>query len=414
MAVRFSSDDGFDFAVRCLLNGVPYGMADPGEVLAATGDLDPGDPDAWFDALTALGDAVEASADASAAGGHRVSAAGAYLRAANYRYAGFWYVLGTRDPGRWESAWQAHRHCLDAALAHRSDVERLDVPWADTTLPVLFFPAAGAVRATPDGAVPLVVVQGGLGAPLSDALMTGVLDAVARGWHAVAFDGPGQGRVRMVDGVGPVDDWAPVMGAALDAVLANADRRIDPDRIAVIGVADGAVLALQAAARDPRIRALVCDPGVVRELDGVLGQLPDDIADAWDDEGSATDAFEQAVRDACAADRSTAFAVAKVLEEWPNHTLGEVLARLAAWDVTPLLDAVRIPVLVTDPEEATSYPGQSAELVAALGESATLMTFTSEEGAGLDCEIGAPLVRAQRIGDWLDDVFNDKRTGSTG
>lgn len=408
MAVRFSSDDGFDFAVRCLLNGVPYGMADPGEVLAATGDLDPGDPDAWFDALTALGDAVEASADASAAGGHRVSAAGAYLRAANYRYAGFWYVLGTRDPGRWESAWQAHRRCLDAALDHRSDVERLDALWADTTLPILFF------RAPVEATAPLVVVQGGLGAPLSDALMTGVLDAVARGWHAVAFEGPGQGRVRMVDGVGPVDDWAPVMGAVLDAVLGGADRGIDPDRIAVIGVADGAVLALQAAAREPRIRALVCDPGVVRELDGVLDQLPDDIADAWDDEGDATNAFEQVVRDAGAADRSTAFAVAKVLEEWPNHTLGEVLARLAGWDVTPLLDAVRVPVLVTDPEEATSYPGQSAELADALGEGATLMTFTSEEGAGLDCEIGAPLVRAQRIGDWLDDVFNDLGTGSAG
>jgi hypothetical protein len=37
--VRFSDDDGFDFAIRCLLNGVPYGMADPGEVFAATADV---------------------------------------------------------------------------------------------------------------------------------------------------------------------------------------------------------------------------------------------------------------------------------------------------------------------------------------------------------------------------------------
>ena len=130
-AVRFSDDDGFDFAVRCLLNGVPYRMADPEETIATAAAVAPGDSDGWYRALTDLGARVEALADASDRAGHRVSAAQAYLRAANYRYAGFWYVLATARAGEWAEAWRAHRRCLDAALDRwPTPAERVTVPWA--------------------------------------------------------------------------------------------------------------------------------------------------------------------------------------------------------------------------------------------------------------------------------------------
>jgi hypothetical protein len=42
------------------------------------------------------------------------------------------------------------------------------------------------------------------------------------------------------------------------------------------------------------------------------------------------------------------------------------------------------------------------------------VTFTTAEGAGLDCEIGAPAVRSARIGDWLGEVFGlDRRDGGS-
>ena len=396
MPVRLSADDGFDFAIRCLLNGIPYGMADPGEVFAATGDVPVGDNDAWFDALTALGDRVESIAAESAAHGHRESAALAFLRAANYRYAGFWYVLGTSDPTRWKSAWLDHERCLSAALGFRGDVERFDVPWGPGPFPAyLIRGRAGTSR--------LLVVQNGLGAPLSDTLMTGVLDAVARGWSAVAFDGPGQGSTRVIDGVGPAEDWAAVIAAVIDAVQARARQTTDFTRVALLGVADGAALALQAAARDPRVVALVCDPGVVRPIDGALGQLPPELVTKWREQDDDATRFQRFVT-AAAHDPAFAFTVAKLTEQWPDHTLYDVLTRLDAWDAAPLLEDVSIPVLVCDPDQAMSYPGQSAELAAALGDRATLVPFTTAEGAGLDCEIGAPTRRAQRIHDWLDEV----------
>ena len=65
--VRFSDDDGFDFAVRCLLGGVAYGMADTGEVLATAETVPAADLDAWFSAWTALGERCQSIGEEAAA-----------------------------------------------------------------------------------------------------------------------------------------------------------------------------------------------------------------------------------------------------------------------------------------------------------------------------------------------------------
>jgi hypothetical protein len=97
--------------------------------------------------------------------------------------------------------------------------------------------------------------------------------------------------------------------------------------------------------------------------------------------------------------------VAKAVEQWPDHSLGAVLDRLSEWDLTPHLDAITVPTLVCDPDAAASFPGQSAELVAALGHHATSIAFSTAEGAGLDCEIGAPRLRNQRVFDHLEEIL---------
>jgi poly(3-hydroxybutyrate) depolymerase len=396
--LRFSADDGFDFAVRCLLTGVGYSMAEPGEVLATAASIEPGDLEGWFRAWTELGARCDAIGDRAARAGHDHSASDAYLRAANYRYAGFWYVLGSADPGRHLSAWRAHRTSLRNALSHWDQAaEQLTVSWYGSVMRGwLVRPAAG----TGDGDHPLMVIHNGLGSPMSDTVMTGLADAARRGWATLVFDGPGQGRMRFVEGVGPVDDWGRVGRAVLDAALAAGG--VDERRIVAVGISDGGYLAARHAADDDRIAALVCDPGVLRPIDGVLGGLPDALQQAWAAGGAA--AVDAAVAEA--DDAGTAFAAAKAVEQWPEHTVGTVLARLAAWDLAPALPNIRVPTLVCDPEGATSFPGQSAELCDALGRHATRLAFTAAEGAELDCEILAPRLRNQRVFDHLDELFS--------
>jgi hypothetical protein len=402
--VRLSDDPGFDFALRCLLSGVAYGMAEPGEVLAVADRLEAGDRDSWFDSLDALADRCQAIGESSAAGGHRHSAYGAFLRAANYRYAAFYHALGTRDPGRALPTWRAHRAALDRAFSLRdTPVERFEVATADgvRVRGWLFTPAPAEREPRP-----VVIVHNLLTAPLSDVLMTGVDDAVRRGWAAVAFEGPGQGATWFEDGVGPVDGWGAVAEVVTDRVAHLPG--IDPTRMVAMGVGDGGYLAAVAAG-DPRTAALVCDPGVVRVADGVLGQLPEAFRQLWSGVDTAAAAqlrgFDDAVADAARSDTELAFTVAKVVEQWPTASLGQVLARLSRWDLSSTAHQIGCPTWIADPDAAVSFPGQSVELAALLGDRATVVPFAGAEGAGLDCEIGAPGLRNQRVFDWLDECL---------
>jgi hypothetical protein len=387
-------DPDFDFAVRCLLNGAAYGMTDPEAVLRAVAGVAPGDHDAWFDALTGLGTRAQDAGDDARRAGRRVSARDAYLRAANYRFAAFYYVLATAAPQRWAAAWEAHRRSTEAAFA----------AW---DLPVVTTAARVGTRALPVWVFPptdtrtgdrLLVVHNGFGAPLSDVVMTAVVDGTRRGWTVAAFDGPGQGAPRVLDGVGPADDWGAVGRAVVDAALA-ACRRTDA-AIAVIGVADGAALAVRAASGDPRVGALVCDPGVVRPVTAALDVLPAAARTAYE----AGDAA--AARRALAGelDSATRFGLAKLVEAWPDHDPVAVADRLRAWDLSRRAPTLTVPAIVTDAAEAAGFAGQSRELAGLLGGPVELVGFDAVDGAALDCEIGAPGLRAQRIFDRLDAI----------
>lgn len=341
-AVRFFADDDFDFAVRCVLNGVRYGMAEPGEVLARCERIPDGDADAWVREWAEAGRRGRRVGEDAATRGRTDTAWPALLRAANYLFCARVFAARSSAPSRAEPLWVEHREAFEAALrCWPTPVEpsTIELGGGDR-LPCWLFGPAGSDRPGA-GPTPVVVVVNGDDAPVSDTIMTGVADAVARGWRALAFDGPGQGAA-LRHGVAANDDWVAVLGALVDHLAALPG--VDADRIALIGVSDGAFFAAQGLAGEHRPAAFVADPGVVRLDDGrALG--PDQLA------------------------------------------------------------AVTTPSLVCDPDRAQWFAGQSAELLAALGRRAEAAPFAAADGAGLDCEIGAPDQRAGAIFDWLAGAF---------
>lgn len=395
--VRFSEDFGFDFAVRCALNGVAYRMSEVGEVLATSGAVAAGDLDGWFDAWTDRGRRVRAVAERSERGGHGESAATAYLRAANYAFAGFWYVLGTSRAGEAADAWRAHRDAFERAMSHwPTPVDRLAIPFEGASLDgYLFSPASGAPA-------PLVAIVNGLDTPVSDGFMIGVQDAVERGYAALVFDGPGQGHALYVSGLTARPDFEPVLAAALDTALAH--PAVAGDGAALLGVSHGGYLAARGAAFEPRVRALVLDPGVARVVESALGQLPDAVAGRFRD--GDREGFHRELAAALPGSADLRFAAVKLPEPYgPGAGLWDALQGLAAMDLAPVAGRVTCPALVLDPDDAEAWAGQSKEVAAALGGPVTLERFTADEGASLDCEILAPQVRNQRVYDWLADVY---------
>ena len=89
MFEKFFTDPSFDFETRSLLGGVHYGGGDVGEMLTPVANISDGDATSWVKEWRALAERIQAIGDACLKAGHRVSARGAYLRAAVYYAAAF-------------------------------------------------------------------------------------------------------------------------------------------------------------------------------------------------------------------------------------------------------------------------------------------------------------------------------------
>lgn len=397
--VTFLADGGMDFAVRCVLSGAPYATAEPGEVLAVVADVVDGDPSSWRDTWVARGRALAAAASSDAAAGRRHSAWGGALRAANYLFAGNYYAPACTDAAGARSVWAEHRAAWDLAVSC----------WPTPAAPAVIDTPAGALPgywfagAAPAGERrPVVVLIGGIETPMSDAPMTGLTDALARGYRVLLLDGPGQGAALYEGGLALAPHWDDVWPAVLDGLAAQPG--VDPGRVCLMGINHGGLWAAQGAAvGGDRVAALVLDPAVTGLVDDVVAGLPEDLGALWRPQPEALDA---AVTERAASDPDLAFWVAKTRDPFPGGDMGTALETLAAAALTEAdLAAIACPTLVCVAEQASAFVGQADPVLAALGDRATRLDFTAAEGAGLDCEIGAPQVRNARVYDHLDALL---------
>jgi hypothetical protein len=107
------------------------------------------------------------------------------------------------------------RACWEKVIdASQGRFVRVRVPYEDTTLPgyLLRPDDTGAARPT------LVVTNG------SDGLLPGLMgygatEALARGWNAFVFDGPGQQSMLFERGVPFRPDWEAVLTPVIDALV---------------------------------------------------------------------------------------------------------------------------------------------------------------------------------------------------
>jgi len=393
---RFFEDEGFEFLALITLGSAPYRLAEVGEVFATTDRITDGDPDSWFDEWMATAARVRRIAEGAEARGDAVSARHAFLRAANYAAAAFFYVLATRDPSRSLHTWRGHRRDFDRAMKlWPTPVEHVEIPYEGTHLHGYFWSGG-------DGARPTVILNNGSDGPVSDMLFMGAVDAVERGWHAITFDGPGQGYALYEQGLYFRHDWEKVITPVVDYLLTRSD--VDPERIALSGNSQAGYWVPRAVAFEKRILAAAADPGVVRVDTSWRMHLPDvmiQLLDAHED-AEFDGYFQQAITE----DADVARTLPKRMEPYGMSSMAAVLRELEKWDLTNIAPMIECPMLITNPDDEQFWPGQSEQLFELVGsEDKTLVAFTSEEGANWHCEPMAPQLRAQRVMDWLAPRF---------
>ena len=192
-----------------MLGSAYRGYADAGEVLATAERVKDGDGDAWVREWCATAERLEGQAREAEEAGNRVSARGLYLRAANYYSTGLYLITHYSAPERQLEIWKRHLACWDKVVDLAAvPGERLQIPYAGTTLPGYFFRAPDA---GPGERRPLVVLNNGSDGPTSDMGLFGGWAALERGYHAMTFDGPGQQAALFLQKIPFRHDWEAVL-----------------------------------------------------------------------------------------------------------------------------------------------------------------------------------------------------------
>ncbi|MFO1414517.1 MAG: alpha/beta fold hydrolase [Burkholderiales bacterium] len=396
MADLLSTDRLFDDQAQRTLAHALFGGADLGECITTMQRVPAGDMVAWQVQWQATAERVAALGDAAAARGHRVSAREAWLRAANYFRTAYLFAYGNPVPAIARDLLARETAVFaKAAAALEPALVPLEIPYAGTTLPACFCPAGPGTR-------PLLVCTGGYDSTLRESYFAFAVEAQRRGWHALLFDGPGQGRVVIEQGLPMRGDWEAVVRPVLDVALTLPG--VDPRRVVLTGWSLGGYLSLRAAAFEPRLAACVSDPGLP-SLRAPIAKMfaalpPSALADPLAADPALFAPYEAHI----AADPALRW---KVMQRgYMVHGVDSVAGYVAAvrdFDATPHLADIRCPVYLGC-EENDPLAQFAPDAYAALNGPKTLQRFAAAEGAGDHTAILARSLFLARMFDWLDEV----------
>ncbi len=392
----YPGSGGWDFAVRSILGKSSRGGSDAGEVLATVAAVQPGDRTGWFEAWISLGERVAATAAACAAAGRRVSAARAYLRAANYLAVAVNSIDGLGgDTDRLLPAFRAHRAAWEGFVANtRWPVERVDIPYEGSSMPgwLLRPDISGTRRRT-------LVVNNGSDGSLSGCWCECAEGGLERGYNVVLFDGPGQQSMLFERDIPFRYDWEKVLTPVVDFLTARDD--VDGAKLALFGVSQAGYWVPRALAFEHRFAAAIADGGVVSVGRSWFSHLPPQLLDLYKAGDKA--AFDQVMRQAMAAPDAKAARETWAFRARPYGVEGysAVLDEVARYDLTSVAGQITTPLYLTDPDGEQFFAGQPAEL-AALVPGSTLARFSQQEGASYHCQPMARELTEQRMFDWLD------------
>jgi len=401
MHVHFN-DTQFDFQTLRLLGSAASGDAEAGEVLSTAYRIREGDFESWTGEWLRTAQRVHEIAERSRERDHKVSARQAYLRASNYYRAAEFYLHG--DPGdpRIIDLSRRARACFEQALDLAPlAVERVAIPYRDTTLPGYFYRADEAETRAPT----LIVHTGYDGT--QEELRAHALAATARGINCLTFEGPGQGAVIREQGLGFRPDWEAVVTPVVDLVLGL--PAVDPARIALLGISFGGYLAPRAAAFEHRLAACIANGGV---FDFMAPRLPGGMSRqaAIDWVRSDPSGADKMMRTMMDASTDTRWGIQNGIFTFRAASPADYFLKALDYTLAGIAEKITCPTLVIDSAGDPWYPGQARQLYDTLTCDKTFQLFTAAEGAEDHCQVGSPLLSAQRMFDWLEETLS--RAGS--
>ncbi len=375
------------------------GGADIGECIATARRVKGTDLTSWFDEWTATADALSALAESEESAGRPISARSAYFRASNYfRNAGVMLMGPPLDPRLVESIRRQTETFRRGSALLRQPPEIVAIPYQETTLPGYFFRVDDDPRPRPT-----VILTGGYDGTAEELYFFNGAAALERGYNVLAFDGPGQGRALVDQGLTLRPDWEHVVGPVVDFAEARPD--VDATRIALVGLSLGAYLAPRAASAEHRLAACVADCGSFDLFDAALARIPGFLRRGYEEGRTWPVATVNRILVAVAHKPTAGWALRRGQLVHGVSTPGAYLQSLRDYSLAGSVGSITCPMFVSN-AEGDDISASAPQLFEALNCPKALVTFSSAEGAGDHCEAGGRALFHARMFGWLDDLLH--------
>jgi hypothetical protein len=390
----FFADTDFDFLTRMAIGYAAQGVFDVGQVFATIARITDGDADSWYAAWRRTAEKLHAKATASLLAGHTQTANRLFLAASESYSQANAVADGQSDPTLFAPTFALHIRCWQAFVdSSGGRVERVAVPYESTTMPgYLFRPdTTGAPRPT------LVMTNGSEGS-ISGLWSWGASTALARGWNAFLYDGPGQQTMLFDQGIFFRPDWEAVLTPVVNTLVGRPD--VDASALFAYGCSQAGYWVTRALASEDRFVAAVVDPGVMDVSTSWLSNIPSELIAILQD--GQKDIFNAAFAEA-AADPKLGQAMAARGRPFGKETAYDTFAAVLQYNLGDVAGKIHTPILITNPDDESFWPGQSEDLYHQLTGDREITHFAREDGANFHCE---PMGRAEaecQMFDFLHD-----------
>ena len=397
----FPDDAQFWFETVRAFGAAEYGGGGFGEVLATSARIRSGDYDSWYDAWNEAGDRIAKEAEGQLARGHKISARDSFLRASNaYRSSEFFLHGNPKDP-RIARAYRLSVDCyVKCADLFDPPILPVEIPYEHTTLPGYFHRVDKSGRKRPT-----IIMHTGFDGSAEEMHVSGARAAVERGYNVLAFDGPGQFGPLHREGLVFRPDWEKVVSPVVDFALRQPG--VDPDKIILYGASLGGELAPRAAAFEHRFCALIANDGLYDYAAPHLAAVPPGMMQTFLGmlKADHSPMIDGMLAGAMKASPTARWAFTHGM--WATGTTSPraYFAKTLDYNLkNGVAEQIRCPTLVCDAEDDLFFKGQPKQLYDHLTCPKALIRFTTAEGAGSHCEVGASRLAFARMFDWLDET----------
>ncbi|KAJ4245557.1 hypothetical protein NW762_014066 [Fusarium torreyae] len=406
-----SNNTEFAFILSEYLSLANEGGSATGEVLRAAAVIEPGNGESWYSEFKFLADSIQSQAVRAEKAKSWVSARSAYFRSSSYYRAADFFLHGNQSDPRINTLWQKQNESFVKAVNLLPKPPTfVQLKAKNFTVPAYFFPADPQLpvgkNAHSKKRVPTVIVGTGYDGSQEALYHSNCREVIERGWNCITYEGPGQPTVRRQQELGFIPEWWEAVTPVVDYVRSRHDT--DTERVALIGVSFGGLLAPLAATREHRLAAVVAIDGMLSLQSAILGQFPATLTKLFMS-GNAT-AFDQVMLGLLKNPEiptALSWGLNQGMWAWNTKSPFTWLSSLGDFYLDEkTLAKIKCPVFVASGQDDKTAPEQPEEMARALGNKSHYFLFKTELGAGDHCALGAEQQLALETLGWLDEIFS--------